>query len=260
MVAAHAASRFFDRPSPSTFDELVKAAKKAGVEEPVRAAALRFLETGAMPFQVVSPPPAAATTTRPRPSAKKRAASTRPAASSPEPGPPAPAQLKIDPAWPLPMPDYLIPLLNRRGAYHSEPRPHLDVLLEMAMAAKRPDEVLRWYDKMRPEPQRPGSFSGPSGYADRVRKQSRLRTRNADRDLPGRLERPASPCPAIGLRVRRQLLEELRPLYKALDRSGEWTALLASIREKYRNRPRFMEILDGVEGRSIVQSTQSRRK
>ena len=55
-------------------------------------------------------------------------------------------------------------------------------------------------------------------------------------------------------------LRKLRPLYEALDRTSEWTALLASIREKYRNRPRFMELLDGVEGRSIVQSTRTRRK
>jgi len=55
VVAAHAAFRFFsDHPGPSTFDELVKAAQKAGVAEPVRAAALRFLETGALPYQRLS--------------------------------------------------------------------------------------------------------------------------------------------------------------------------------------------------------------
>ena len=81
------------------------------------------------------------------------------------------------------------------------------------------------------------------------------------RALPGRVERPASSCPAIGLRERRRLFEEeLRLLYKALDRASEWTTLLGSIRDKYCNRPRFMELLDGVEGRTIVQSTRSRRK
>ena len=55
-------------------------------------------------------------------------------------------------------------------------------------------------------------------------------------------------------------LRKLRPLYEALDRPSEWTALLASIREKYRNRPRFMELLDGVDGRTIVQSARTRRK
>jgi hypothetical protein len=36
--------------------------------------------------------------------------------------------------------------------------------------------------------------------------------------------------------------------------------MVASIREKYRNRPRLMELLDGLEGRPIVQSARTRRK
>ena len=39
-------------------------------------------------------------------------------------------------------------------------------------------------------------------------------------------------------------LKKLRPIYESLDRAGEWNELLTSIREQYRNRPRFMEILD----------------
>ena len=38
----------------------------------------------------------------------------------------------------------------------------------MAIAAKRPDEVLRWFDKMRSEHQRPGSYNSPLGDTDRV--------------------------------------------------------------------------------------------
>jgi hypothetical protein len=53
-------------------------------------------------------------------------------------------------------------------------------------------------------------------------------------------------------------LRKLRPLYEALNRSSEWTALVGSIREKYRNRPRFMELLDGLDGRSIVQAARTR--
>ena len=55
-------------------------------------------------------------------------------------------------------------------------------------------------------------------------------------------------------------LRKLRPLYEALNRASEWTALVASIREKYRSRPCFMDLLDGLEGRSIVQSARTRRK
>jgi uncharacterized Zn finger protein len=54
-------------------------------------------------------------------------------------------------------------------------------------------------------------------------------------------------------------LKKLRPVYKSLGREGEWDALVASIREKYRNRPRFMELLDRLDGRTIVEAARSRR-
>ena len=60
--------------------------------------------------------------------------------------------------------------------------------------------------------------------------------------------------------VAARYLRKLRPVYESLDRAGEWTALVASIRERYRNRPRFMEALDSVEGKTIVQSARGRRK
>ncbi len=80
VVAAHAAREFFDRPAISTFDELMKAAKKARVESTVRATALRFLETGAGPFRLAPPPGAVAPPSRARPSAKSGPPRPRPRA------------------------------------------------------------------------------------------------------------------------------------------------------------------------------------
>ncbi|MDR3622656.1 MAG: hypothetical protein P4L85_25110 [Paludisphaera borealis] len=148
-VAAHAAQKFFaDHPGPTSFDDLVEAARKAGVEESVRAAALHFLETGVAPYRLVSPRRAPAKASRAKPAPKGRAKAAKPAAA-PEPGPLD--RVKIDPAWPLPVPDYLVPLLRRpNDSYYAlTPLPHLDVLLLMVMRDKRPDEVLRWYDRMR---------------------------------------------------------------------------------------------------------------
>ena len=117
VVAAHAAWRFFERPHRSIFDELVAQSAKAKCGEQVRAAAMRFLETGDLPFQCI--------------------ASTK-----------AGQTIRVDAAWPLPVPDYLVPLM-RPSSRTIEPRgPHYDVLLDMAIAAKKPDEVLHWYDKM----------------------------------------------------------------------------------------------------------------
>ena len=54
-------------------------------------------------------------------------------------------------------------------------------------------------------------------------------------------------------------LRKLRPLYDAVGRSAEWTALVTSIREKYRNRPRFVEALENLDSGSIVQVARKRR-
>lgn len=68
----------------------------------------------------------------------------------------------------MPIPDYLIPLLDRRGGFFSESRPHLDVLLLMAIADNRPDEVLRWYDRIASQPKVFRFLGGALAYADRV--------------------------------------------------------------------------------------------
>ncbi len=255
VVAAHAAFEFFFRPGRSGFNELVKAARKAKVEEPVRTAALHFLETGATPYQVTAPPPSARTSRTVKTSGRQGSASKRATPAPREKEAEATPRLTIDPAWPLPVPDYLIPHLAERGRYAQEPRPHLDVLLDMAIADKRPDDVLRWYEKM------PRTYGYRSQFADRV------------------AEAVGDTHPERALEIYRQALEaqlphanqsayetavgylrKMLPIYGKRNRKSEWSALIASIRESYRNRPRFMELLDGLEGRTIMQSVRPKRK
>ena len=264
VVAAHAAYPFFDSPSPSTFHELIKAAKAAKVEEPVRASALRFLETGNKPYQVIARPAAPKYPVRSTPPAKKKATSKGRSSTSrgtpPEPLTPA-ASLQIDRAWPLPIPDYLIPLLDRRGGYGSEPRPHLNVLLEMAIADNRPDDVLRWYDKIASQQKGLVYYGGALGYADRVAEAvAAVYPERAIAIYRDALNAQLPVAQPSAYESAAAYLRKLRPIYKGLNREGEWTALIASIRETYRNRPRFMDLLDGVEGRTIVQSARPRRR
>lgn len=254
-VAAHAALAFFsDYPGLSTFDALMEAARKAGVEGPTRAAALRFLETGAMPYQAA-------------PAAKKRggAAKTKnkTAAASPKSAPAASARLKIDRDWPLPVPDYLIPLIERPGRYNPPPRPHLGVLLDMALAANRPDEALQWFDKMQSASRDTGYYPSARGYGDGDRVAEAVSATHPDRAIAIYTDALNAQLPHADPSAydsATACLRKLRPLYKTLDRESEWDALVASIREKYRNRPRFMERLDGLEDRPIVQSSRSKRK
>jgi uncharacterized Zn finger protein len=167
----------------------------------------------------------------------------------------------IDPSWPLPVPEEVIAMSLRPGRYDPGPRPHLDVLLLMAIAANRPDEVLRWFDAMRTGTRPAGSFDNSLGFADRVAEA--VSSTHPERSLEIYMaalnaQLPHAQYSSYEAAVR--YLKRLRPIYEALGRASDWPALLASIREKYRNRPRFMDLLDGLEGRTIVQSTRSRRK
>jgi len=106
LVAAHAAHAFFERPSVQCFQELAAAAGKAKCADRVRAAALEFLESGVSPIRIAS-------------------------------GGKGATRVTVDPAWPLPAPDYLAPAAPIGAGVGSAPRPHYDVLLEMAMAREK---------------------------------------------------------------------------------------------------------------------------
>ena len=232
IVAAHAAWRFFERPGRTTFDELIAHAVKAKCGEQVRAAALRFLETGVSPFQWKASPKAGQT-------------------------------LRIDSAWPLPLPDYLVPLL-RTGDRAIAPRgPHYDVLLDMAIAAKQPDEVLRWYDKMDKGQKRFGGGWGVAGSGTDDRVAAAVAKSHPERALEIYRRQLDAALPQAHISAYESAagyLKKMQPIMKSLGRQAEWVTLLAGIREKYRNRPRFMEILDKFEGRTILQTQKARSR
>ena len=54
-------------------------------------------------------------------------------------------------------------------------------------------------------------------------------------------------------------LRKMRPILQRLHREIEWTGLLTGIRLRYKNRPKFMEILDELDPRPIVEQKRTRR-
>ena len=236
IVAAHAARDFFERPSVAGLQELVAAADRAKCGEPVRAAAVAFLESGQPPVRW----------------------------SVSDKGKPRGA---VDSAWPLPTPDYLTPPLGSDRIPRGTPRPHYDVLLEMAIAGKRPDDVLRWYEKMgaaaRGSAHGWGEWAahGYPHYSDRVAvavvsaypdRALEIYRRGLDSNLKQPNTSAYEACAGY--------LRKMRPILKSLGRETEWTKLLTDIRTNYRNRPRFMEILDKLEGRTILQTQKAGRR
>jgi uncharacterized Zn finger protein len=228
IAAAHAVLVFFSHPSRDSFQNLLNAAAKAGCEDSIRGIALNFLETG------VSPLPSRA---------KESAKSVENA------------------EWPLPMPAYLLPLLGNESSFRSKAGPHLDVLIDMAIADKRQDDVLRWYDAMSAGQKHRGGMSwyGSGGYRDQV--AAAVAESHPERSLAIYRQRVDDHLPhasASAYEAAAGYLRKMRPILKALHREAEWEGLLAAIRMRYKNRPKFMEILDKLDPRPIVEQKRAR--
>lgn len=226
LVAAHAAWEFFERPEREKFAALIASAERAGCRKAVERLALEFLETGKLPISVTV---------------------TKDEAQS--------GATEQD--WPLPLPDYLLPLL-RIG----DPRPHFDVLIDMAINERRPDHVLRWFDTWRAtsKGQRAGWNFGSSSYADKV--AAAVAESHPERTLEiyrGCVDQSLVRADVSAYETVAAYLKKMRPILKSLDRGWEWNELVTEIRTNYRNRPRFMEILDQMEARPILQKSRSRK-
>lgn len=232
IVAAHAAHQFFDRPSREGFDQLLSSSETAGCGESVRQIAQRFLETGLSPIRVE--------TAKAKQGTVKRAAD-----------------------WPLPVPDYLIPIVQSERSPQRTPEPHFDVLIDMAISSKKLSDVLAWYDKM-------CAARKPSPYGDWWNRLSAHADRVAEAVAKSHPERTLE---IYRLRVEQNLkqtgtgayetvasyLRKMKPVMKSIGREQDWKQLIDDIQIRYRNRPKLMEILDRLESKPILDGRKGRR-
>lgn len=229
IAAAHAALDFFSHPSRESFQQLLKAAAKADCEDSIRKITLNFLETGALPL-----------------------------------APPGKASAKngMKTGWPLPTPAYLLPLLGSESRFRPTAGPHFDVLIDMAIVDCRHDDVLRWYDAMSTGQEHRGGMSwyGSGGYGDQV--AAAVAKSHPERSLAIYRQRMDDHLPHASSSAYESVadyLRKMRPILQALHRESEWDGLLAEIRLRYKNRPKFMEILDKLDPRPIVEQKKARR-
>lgn len=225
-VAAHAAWKFFDQPSRDTFEKLIDAATKAGHHDKVREVTQRFLETGIPPLQ------------------------------SRESGG------KDGDEWPLPIPDHLHPIMAASHRRRSN-KPHFEVLIDIAIAAKDPEDVLRWFDRLRTDT-RSRDLSSPWSplglYSDRVAEA--VIGSHPQRSIEIYRQRVLDNLSAAKKSAYETViayLRKMRPILKSLDREDEWNHLIAEIRSRYHNRPSFMEMLERLDGGTILKTRQARR-
>jgi uncharacterized Zn finger protein len=219
-VAAMRAEEFFQYPSLESLHDLQQAANKAGCGPKVRAAALRFLETGVLPA------PASSSLAK------------------------TPARRKAASMWPLPKPANS--MLTAKAS--DEVTPYYDVLLELALEEKRPEDVLRWYDKMTAVRQQ-HCFGGYGGESWSGQVADAVADTHPDRAIAlykqiieGYIAR-TSPS---AYETARPYLRKLRDLVQGLNQQEEWSRYLTQLRDANRRKRRLLEVLDRLDNRRIL--------
>ncbi len=236
-VAAHAAQQFFNDPDAGSFKTLLSEAKRAKCLDAVRGKALAFLESGRCPIRAGRD-----------------------------------GRLLTDPDWPLPVPDWLRPEApdpeRPRPRRREEGQPYHTVLIDIALMEKRLDDALHWLDalqaaKQQQKPARSVGYVSSSTipWADRV--AAAVATSRPERALAiygvSLAESLKAADPSAYQRCT-AYLRMMHPIYAALGREDQWHALLARIREEYRRRPRFIEMLDRLDPQPIVKTRRAKRR
>jgi len=147
--------------------------------------------------------------------------------------------------WPLPE-SGLKPMTKR---FPIEP-PMTDVLIDIAIAEKRPDEVLRWYDRRKPR-----SRGWDWGWSTEDRIADAVVAKYPERavaiwkqlaEVQIALTKPRAYDVAAGY---------LRKVGRVLKRQGkgqDWQSYLATLRQANERKRRFVDVLDILVGRRIL--------
>ncbi len=152
---------------------------------------------------------------------------------------------KSDPkiAWPLPPPEVEVPT-------HSEATeaPMTGTLIRLAIAEKKPDEVLKWYDYA-------GRKKGGLGLADflvdATEVAEAIKSAYPERAIAIWQETAESNIARVSTSGYEAAVPYLRKMKNALTRAGrkqEWDEYLASLREENKRRPRCLEVLGRLKG------------
>ncbi len=149
--------------------------------------------------------------------------------------------------WPIP--ETGLPILKERG---KNDFPDFAVLIEIAITDKKPDEMLRWYDKAR-ETRRHRSWYGldDNKIAHAVAEKFPARAIEIWKRLAE--DQIARAQPKAYSEAARHLANVQRVM-KRTGREGEWQEYMGGLRVEHQRKRKFLEVLDGLSGKRIVES------
>ncbi len=151
---------------------------------------------------------------------------------------------KSDPkiAWPLPSPEVEVPNIEATEA------PMTGILIELAIAEKKPDEVLKWYDYAG---RRRGGLRLYDFIVNPTEVAEAIKSAHPERALDIWRETAEEQIARVSTSGYEAAIPYLRKMKNALTRAGrkqEWEAYLTSLREQNHRRPRCLEVLDRLKG------------
>jgi uncharacterized Zn finger protein len=150
------------------------------------------------------------------------------------------------PTWPLPVCEIPLKETRRKQVF-----PLIETLIDIAIAEKDAKKVLYWYDR-----QKPDRFYWRWGSSQAVRIAQTVVNEYPDRAI------------AIWKEIAENLIAETKPksyeaaatylrkigkTLKQLNKEKDWQTYTKHLREKNIRKIRFIEILDGIGGKSIIE-------
>jgi len=202
-IASLLALEFFYRPDTALYCKLEKAAKRIRRWPAVRESLLAYLETGVRPDLQAT---------------KKHKAKT-PSSN-----------------WPLPPSDLLLPKAKTGANVH----PDTDVLIDIAIYEKRPDDVLKWYHIGNKSPWYHETDNSVAEAVKSTHPDEALAIwkRVAEREI-ARIK-PAAYKVAVAY------LKKIRALYKKIKRTDDWNVYLSTLKQQHKAKRRLVEMLNSL--------------
>jgi uncharacterized Zn finger protein len=151
-----------------------------------------------------------------------------------------------DPSWPLPETG-----VGKEAGYRHEKSPMIRTLIDIAIAEKRPEDVLRWYDHPK---SKKGVFWGSDSYQEDEIAEA-LADQYPDRALSiwkNLAERQIALTKPNAYGVAAGHLRKVRDLLKKLRREDEWKKYLSELRQNNARKSSLLIILARLEGQRIV--------
>jgi len=149
---------------------------------------------------------------------------------------------------PWPLPESGLKPTNKRPRM---PPPMTDTLIDIAIAEKRPDEVLRWYDQRKP---RSRGWDVGGFVEDRVAKA--VAGKYPDRAIAIWKRLAEQHIALTKPKAYEEAARYLRKVHRALKQLGkeqDWQDYLAALRRANDRKRRLVEILNTLTGRRIIE-------